>query len=132
MAIDSLGDVWSLNSGDSLAEYSNTGTVLSAGYTGGGLSSPAALTIDGSGQVWIANGNNSFSVFNNVGSAISGGTGYTSSTLSGPSSIAVDISGNLWISNASGNSVTEVLGAAAPTLAPLSTGVANSDLATKP
>jgi hypothetical protein len=131
VAIDSSGDVWSLNtSGNSVAEFSNTGTVLNSGYTGGGLSTPTSLAIDGSGQVWIANSGSSISVFNSSGSPVST-TAYTGGQLSSPSSIAIDISGNLWIANSGSNSVTEVLGTAAPTN-PLATGVANGTPATKP
>ena len=65
VAIDSAGNVWSLNSGsNSVAEFTKTGSVTNSGYTGGGLTTPTALAIDGSGQVWIANSNNSISVFN--------------------------------------------------------------------
>ena len=58
-------------------------------------------------------------------------TAYTGDLLSSPTSIAIDTSGNPWIANPGSNSVTEVLGAAAPTT-PLSTGVANDTLASGP
>ena len=39
VAIDSSGNVWSLNAGsNSLAKFTNSGSVTNAGYTGGGLS----------------------------------------------------------------------------------------------
>ena len=132
VAIDGSGNVWSLNAGsNSLAEFTSTGTVTNSGYTGGGLSSPTSLAIDGSGQIWITNTNNSISVFGSSGSPVSA-TAYTGGLLSAPSSVSIDTSGNLWIANSGSNSVTEVLGVAAPTIAPVASGVANNTPATKP
>jgi large repetitive protein len=131
VAIDSSGNVWSLNAGsNSVAEFTGTGTVLRAGYTGGGLSAPTSLAIDGSGQVWIGNANNSISVFNSSGTPVSS-TAYRGGGLGSPTSIAIDISGNLWIANSGSNSVTKVLGVATPTTT-LYTGVASGTPATKP
>ena len=131
VAIDSSENVWSLTSGsDSVAEFTNTGGVTSSGYSGGGLSSPTSLAIDGSDQVWITNSTGSISVFNSGGTPVSA-TPYISGVLSSPSSIAIDISGNIWITNSGSNSVTKVLGAAAPTV-PLATGVASGTPAVKP
>lgn len=136
VAIDNSGNVWSLNPGsNSVTEFSNTGSVLSTiPYTGGGLSTPTSLAIDGSENVWITNSNGTISEFNSSGTAVSPATGYTGGSggnLSRPSSIAIDISGNLWISNSGSDTVTEVLGAAAPTV-PISIGVANDTPASKP
>jgi streptogramin lyase len=131
VAIDGSGNVWSLNTGSSsVTEFTSKGTVTNGPYTDGGLSTPSALAIDGLDQVWIVNSTNSISVFNSSGTAIST-TAYTGAGLSSPTSVAIDISGNLWIANSSGNSVTKVLGVAAPTL-PLATGVANNTPAIEP
>ena len=131
VAIDSAGNVWSLNAAsDSVAEFAPDGTITSSGYTGGGLSTSTALAIDGHGQVWITNTGGSISVFNSAGTPVTPTSGYTAGTSS-PASIAVDISGNVWIANHGGNSVTKLLGAAAPTV-PLATGVANGTPATNP
>jgi large repetitive protein len=132
VAIDSSGNVWSLNaSAGSLSEFTNTGTVTNADITGGGLSTPTSLAIDGAGQIWITNTTNSISVFASNGTPVST-TAYTGGLLNAPSSVSIDISGNLWIANSGSNSVTEVLGAAAPTIAPVASGVANNTPATKP
>lgn len=133
-AIDSQGDVWSLNTGPStVTEFTNTGTTINPGYNGGGLSTPTSIAIDGSGNVWITNESNSITEFDSSGTPISdtGYVGGAGGSLNTPSSIAIDISGNLWIANSNSNTVTEVLGAAAPTV-PLATGVANNTTATKP
>jgi len=130
VAIDSSGNVWSLNAGsDSVAETDSFGKITNT-YNNGGLSTPTSLAIDGANQVWITNSNNSISVFASTGSPIST-TAYAGDQLNAPSSIAVDISGNLWIANNGNNSVTKVLGAAAPAI-PLATGVANGTPATEP
>jgi len=131
VAIDSSGNVWSVNAGSSsVAEFTNTGTVTSSGYTGGGLSAPTSVAIDGLNQVWITNSGGSISVFNSTGTPVSP-TAYAGGALNSPTSIAIDISGNLWIANSGGNSVTKVLGAAAPTV-PIAAGVANGAPATEP
>jgi predicted outer membrane repeat protein len=139
IAIDSGGNVWSVNANsNSIAEFSETGTLINAGYTGGGLSTPAAVAIDGSGRVWITNLNNSVSVFNASGQPVSSSayTGTTSGSathpLNTPTSISIDGSGNLWIANSGNNTVTEILGAATPTIAPIASGVANNNPASMP
>ena len=56
LAIDQRGNIWAANFfGDSVSEISGTGTVISSGYTGGGILHPQGIAIDGSGSVWVAN-----------------------------------------------------------------------------
>jgi streptogramin lyase len=133
VAIDASGDVWTVGSGSTLLEEtSQTGTSLKTISSGtGGLNPPTAIAIDGSGQVWVVNGNNSVSLFTNAGTALSPSTGFTGATLSTPSGVAVDLSGSVWITNKGSNSVTRILGAAAPA-APLSTAAANQTTGEKP
>ena len=130
LAIDNSGNIWSLNK-TSLAEFSSTGTVINSGYTGAGISNPTSLAIDGAGMVWIANGNSTLSAFNSAGAAVSTSTGYPTTT-STPTSLNIDASGNLWITNSGDNSVTEVIGAAAPVMTPTIKAVTNDTLAVKP
>jgi DNA-binding beta-propeller fold protein YncE len=100
--------------------------------SGGGLDAPAGIAIDGNGQVWVTNGNNTVSLFSNAGAPISASGGIMdSSVLATPTGIAVDLGGSVWIANAGSNSVTRILGAAAPT-APLSTAAANNTTGAKP
>ena len=132
ISIDNAGNIWSLNkSASSVAEFSNTGTVLSSGYTGAGISTPTALAIDGAGMVWIANSNSTISVLTNAGAAVSTSSGYPTTT-STPSSLSIDASGNLWLTNSGDSSLTEVIGAASPVSTPMTTAVTNNTLATKP
>jgi hypothetical protein len=129
VAIDSNGNVWSLNAA-SVAKFTNTGTVVSAGYTGGGLANTTGIAIDGSGQVWVTNTSNSISVLGSTGTPISS-TPYAGGALNAPQSPALDSAGNLWVVNPSGDSVTEFIGVASPTVT-LANGVANNTTGTKP
>ena len=133
VAIDSGGNVWTVGSGSTLLEETNQmGTSLTTVPSGtGGLSSPAAIAIDGDGQVWVTNGNNSVSLFSNAGTALSLSNGFKDNSISAPNGIAIDSSGNVWIANKRSNSVTRILGAAAPA-APLSTAAANKTTGEKP
>jgi hypothetical protein len=133
VAIDGNGNVWTVGSGSTLLEEtSQVGTVLnSIGSGAGGLNSPTGVAIDGNGQVWITNGANSVSLFSNAGAALSSSNGFTDTSLSAPDGIAIDSGGSVWIANAGNNSVTRILGAAAPA-APLAAAAANKTTGEKP
>jgi hypothetical protein len=122
LAFDSSGNIWVANS-NGVSEFSRQGTALtSTAYTSGGISSPEAIAIDGLGQVWVANAGGTVSVLSNTGAAVSPSAGY-SGPGSAPAGIAIDISGNVWIPSSTANTVTMILGGAAP-VAPLATGAA--------
>ena len=131
-AIDSAGNVWSINvGGNSLTTVSSAGTIVSGNESGGGISGAAALAIDGSERVWIANSNSSVSVLSAAGAALSPAGGLAAGALNGPSAMAIDTSGNVWVANHGGNSVTEILGGATPVV-PLAVGASQGAAATKP
>jgi hypothetical protein len=131
MVFDSSGDLWVANA-NGVSKFSGSGSAItSTANTSGGISDPLALAIDGLGQVWTANGNGTVSALSNNATAITPATGYGGAGLSTPGGIAVDLSGNLWVTNSSDNSVTEVLGVAAPT-APLSTALTNGTTGGQP
>jgi hypothetical protein len=110
---DSNGNLWTVYGGGGIAEYSNTGQLLSppTGFTGGGISasnSAAGLAIDPSNNVWALSAstannaytvNNYLSEFSNSGNPKSPSGGYTGGGLDMPASIAVDGSGNVWVGN---------------------------------
>ena len=133
LAIDNGGDVWTVGPGTpALEETSAGGSLLQQiDANTGGLNAPSAIAIDGNNRVWIANGNNTVSLFTNGGTALSPVGGFTSTTLSVPSGIAIDVSGSVWVTNKSNNSVTRILGAAAP-VAPIATSVAKGTTGAKP
>ena len=131
------GHVWTANFGSSSVsemQLSNTGaaSVVSTGYTGGGLNYPNGIAVDGAGNVWLANyysapqttgatiteleGANSA----NPGAALSPSTGFgLDAGLLHPYGIAIDASGNVWVSNFGSSTITEFLGAATPVKTPL-------------
>jgi ligand-binding sensor domain-containing protein len=122
LAFDGSGRMW-VASSNGVSEFSRQGVAItSAAYTGGGINNPTAVAIDGLGQVWAANANGTVSVLSNSGVAVSPASGY-SGPGSAPAGIAIDNSGNVWIPSSTANTVTRILGAAAP-VAPLATGAA--------
>ena len=129
LAIDQGNNVWVANFyGDSVSLVSNSGTVISSGYTGNGaLVRPQGIAVDGAGNVWVANyrkpylvelaGSNSSSVGNSLSPAA--GLGGDAGLLEAYA-VAVDASGNLWISNQGNNTITKFVGIATPVKTPLS------------
>jgi streptogramin lyase len=130
--------VYSVNSAANSLQYTTNSGGTQASYTGGGLSAPVSLAVDGAGYVWIANsGNNTVSEFTDARSAVSPSNGFgaayvTGEALSAPSAVAIDQTGGVWVTNKSGNTVTHIFGAAAPTVAPISSATATGTLGTKP
>jgi hypothetical protein len=135
IAIDSSGSAWTPNlPGNSVSKISSSGTVTS-GYTGGGLNEPVGIAIDGGGNVWVTN-TVGVTELSNSGMAMSPATGYFKNTnLSGLSGIAIDGSGDVWLptlSTSLSSAVVELIGAATPVVTPLSLGVKNNMLGTRP
>jgi hypothetical protein len=129
-------------------------------YAQSNTTTPTGVAIDGNNNLWYSNlGSNSVSVYTNPGipiipslgstaatrispagttqGGVPGTGGYTAGgTLSGPAGIAIDPSGDVWVINTGssgvGYSVTELIGVAAPTYAPLSSAQAANKLGAKP
>jgi DNA-binding beta-propeller fold protein YncE len=59
IAIDGLGYVWAVNgAGNSLSEFSSSGTAMSpatTGYAQGQFSGPTGIAIDFAGSIWVSN-----------------------------------------------------------------------------
>jgi hypothetical protein len=126
VAFDFFGNLW-VASSTGVSEFNRQGTALTPSSctspcTNGGISSPEATAIDGSGQVWVANATGTVSVLSNSGAAVSPSTGYPGPGTA-PAGIAIDISGNVWIPSGTANTVTMILGGAAPVV-PLAAGTA--------
>jgi hypothetical protein len=142
IANDNAGDTWVTNNGStgSVYEFANDGTLLSvpSGYTGGGLANPLGIAIDGAGNAWVTSDvATSTAIYNSVvklggdGSVLSGGSGFALPPTTYPVGDAVDGSGNVWVVMAA-NNVIEMVGVATPVVTPLSLGVKNNTLGTRP
>jgi hypothetical protein len=146
VAIDSSNNVWLPNQFDpnslvgfTVSKFNSSGGTVGV-YSGGGILGPDGIAIDGAGNVWISNEiHNSITEMGNNGTAISPSTGYLSSGLFEAADIAVDGSGNVWAPNATvpvtfanGVSIVEFVGAAAPTVTPISVAVATGKLGALP
>jgi streptogramin lyase len=134
IAVDPNNNIWIGNAPQSgtssLTKYSVSAesVVAANNYTGGGLNQPDSLAIDGAGNVWAANYNSStLSEFNSSGVAITPTAGYNGSGVFSPTGIGIDPSGNVWTASFSGGrqGVTVFFGAAAPTVTPKVTALAN-------
>lgn len=103
-----------------------------SGFSGGGLSSSDAISIDGAGNAWAGGyvGKNLVE-FSNAGVVLSGANGYSGAGFYYDNSIAIDGSGDVWTTHG-GHSVNEMIGAAVPVVTPLSVGVKNNTLGTRP
>jgi hypothetical protein len=126
LAVDQHGNVWVSNYyGDSISEISSAGTVVSTGYTGGGVVHPQGIAIDGAGTVWVTNYRGvSISELAGATAAVPG-TALSPAAGLGPDAglvepygIAIDASGNLWVTNFGSNILTEYIGLASPIATP--------------
>ncbi len=137
IAIDASGQVWTANGDGTVSEFSNSGVPISPA-TGYELASsvsqePRAVAIDGAGNVWVADDwANSIVELAPSGSFLSSSVGYTNYYISYPTGVAVDGSGNVWVASSLDDGVAELIGAATPVVTPLSVGVKNRSLGTRP
>jgi hypothetical protein len=104
----------------------STVTVISTGYTGGGIDHPDGIAVDGAGNVWLVNyeGNTMTELQGangaNPGHPLSPSSGYgADAKLQVPYGIAIDSSGNIWVSNYGASTITQFLGASVPVNTPL-------------
>ncbi len=128
VALDNNGDVWESDGYRSLTKIHNAATpTVAVGpvtvdyQTWGVTSQLLGITTDSANHVWAAMAPNSIAELDTNGNMLSPANGFTG-CLSGQvtNHIAVDRSGNVWLMCQ--NSVTELLGAAAPVATPGTSG----------
>jgi hypothetical protein len=143
IAVDASDNVWgAYPGGNEIVELANDGTILKKieATNADPFSKSYNLSIDGDGNVWAASNVESSSIteITNSGEVLSGTNGITSPGLNFSYAIAVDGSGDVWVANGKlvGSTavyyVTETIGIAAPVVTPLSVGVKNHMLGTRP
>jgi sugar lactone lactonase YvrE len=139
VAIDAAGDPWLADSepGDNvLTQYafnSSTNSYSPISAIQDDLR-PSGLAIDGSGLAWLiydyAGGG--VLAFSNSGSGIKPAAGPYHAGIFFYDGIALDPSGNIWLTNSGVAGVIEIIGTAAPVVTPISAGVKNHTLGTRP
>jgi PKD repeat protein len=143
IALDGASNVWLTDSTvNAVAKLDRNGIAVSSssGFAGGGISGANGDAIDGLGNLWVADTtSNHISVLNPSGQAVSAATGYQDASLSMPTSLAIDGSGNVWVANNTPTTsgalqltVSEMVGAAAPVVTPLSLAAGQAQLAFRP
>ena len=138
--------VWTANLLGNTVSYftSNTSGVNYGSATS--LNKPTYVAVDGVGNVWVTNSTSSpGSVAEIIGTGTSIGTvvspssstpplGFSHAGIATAEGITIDPSGNVWVASqvASTGGVFEIVGAAAPTVTPISLALKNSAVGAKP
>jgi hypothetical protein len=106
LAVDASNNIWVADTaGNSVAEFSNSGQILSGstGFTGGGVGSPYNVAIAASGSAWITNSSpQDLSELSSTGVALSPAIGFTGPGFSGGGGVAVGRSGEIWVVSVGG------------------------------
>jgi hypothetical protein len=147
IAIDANGYGWFTNKNSNIVEVSTPGSYFAFDNNSAALNKPYGIAIDGNNNVWVVNnGTSSLVEFTDSLTAtapttngqtltdtlISPTTGYKGGNLSSPTSLAIDASGNIWVTNPTANTITEIIGTAAPVKTPLSAAALGNQIGAKP
>jgi hypothetical protein len=156
LAVDQGHNVWVANFGASASSSPGTtiselnssgGVVTGSPFSGGGVDAPFGIAVDGGNNIWVADAAAyGVSEFSNAGNAISPGYGFigtvespTTAAMVFPEALAIDEAGNVWVANygytgspAVAASITELVGAATPTLTPIEAATILGTPAAKP
>ncbi len=153
LAIDRQNNVWAVTEGTGRAQVSKVspdGVILSGsgyattamqGANGGGVT----IAIDGDENVWTPAGSSNVIELSNAGVTLSGSGGYGGGIASYPQYLVIDGSGDVWVSSATFTpsgvrgvpgvytfKMTELVGVAAPVVAPIAAGVKLNMLGARP
>jgi hypothetical protein len=126
------GTIWALNAYGGISVVDSAGAPL---FTANTTSGASHLVFDGAGRAWFTTMSTSptvtyqLQVLSNTGTSMPGASAYTSSNHPF-NDIQIDGSGNVWLST--GDSLTELVGAAAPVVTPAINAVANNAVGTRP
>jgi RHS repeat-associated protein len=115
LAMDSSGNVWVSDTGNSRVEEFNSAgtfvrTVGSAGTGNGQFTSPEAIAVDPHGNIWVADsGNNRVEEFSSTGTYIKsiGSAGSGNGQFKNPEGIAFDVNGDIWVADNGNNRIQE-------------------------
>ena len=121
LALDANGRAWVADNGSNAASlFGPAGSsLLTTPITGGGLSMPVAMAVDGSGTVWVANGQTAGGISElSFGQSAPLSPAGGLAALNSPAAIAIDASGSVWTANSGDDSVSKIVGIAAPTSTP--------------
>jgi streptogramin lyase len=137
IALDPSGNIWTANNTGTVSEFSGAGVPISppGGYplSQSVRQEPYAIAVDGAGNIWVAdNLANSIVELSPAGSFLSSAVGFTNHYIAFPTDVAIDGSGNVWVADSGYDGVAEIIGAATPVITPLSAGVKNHAIATRP
>lgn|GEM_PF-265599 len=123
MAVDAAGNLYVANfSGNSIVEYSTTGTVTT--YTMGAGTGPVGIVFDSSGNAYVLD-QTSKQVVKFAGGNLSGaGTALTGLGLSTTATgIAIDGSNNLYIADSGNNNIKKYSGGTVTTIGPATVNI---------
>jgi YD repeat-containing protein len=115
LAIDSKGNLWSVDEGNSrIQEFGPEGKYLASfgklGTEAGELKEPKGLAIEPNGDLWVAEaGNNRVQKFAPEGKSllIAGKSGTGNGELKSPTALALDKSGDIWVADTGNNRIQE-------------------------
>lgn len=143
VAVDGNNNIWITDTAiGRLSVFSGVGNnyTTSAGFTGGGLTNSTGIAVDGANGVWVADASgNRLSEFLSNGTPATPATGLQGGSLSAPDALAIDAGGDIWVLNGAPATVngsvitlTEFVGAAAPSIMPLQAAAGTSQIGTRP
>jgi streptogramin lyase len=134
IAIDASGNLWVADASGDISKLDSSGNGLAVTFMGVTPTAPYSILVDGTGNVWMPDAGSSAVFEVSPSDTLVSPTGsYTAGgTLAGPLGSGIDSSGNLWLPNSGANTLTKIVGVAAPVTTPLTTAVAGSKLGVRP